>query len=284
MDSVSHLRKESQRERRARPRNDSSVLPLEKSDAVLGTGVDACAAVGAKVGGDIRAEVGDLHRALLTRLFALFTADTADIAQLARHTAFIVVGAAHRRHVLFGHDLDDPSGARLDAQGAGAALAAVHIGYAVVDMDRVIGTGGFTVAQTHTAVGAGSQTAADLHRGGTAHDAAVLRLVSGVIERAHALDDSDLRLYAAGLNAEDLGHRFGAGESAGSAESRFRLALGECFGIAGTAGKSARAAVRAGERFEDRFRFFIFGHRHDDRGDGKDQANQKSDAGDNADR
>lgn len=193
------------------------ILPLEEGDAVLGAGFYARAAVGAQLGGDIGAEVGDLHRALLTRLFALFTADTAGVTQLARHAALIVVGAAHQRHVLLGHDLNDPSGACLDAQGAGAALAAVYIGDAVVDMDRVIGTGGFTVAQTHTAVRAGGQTAADLHCGGTAHDAAVLRLVGGVIERAHALDDSDLGLHAAGLDAEDLGYRLGAGESSGSA-------------------------------------------------------------------
>ena len=251
---------------------------------MLGAGVDARAAVGAKRGGDIRAEVSDLHRALLTRFFALFTADTADIAELAGHAALVVVGAAHHRHVLFGHDLDDPSGARLDAQGAGAAFTAVYVGSAVVDMDRVIGTGGFTVAQPHTAVGAGGQTAADLHRGGTAHDAAVLRLVGGVVERAHALDDCDLGLDAAGLDAEDLGYRLGAGETAGSAESRFRFALGERVGIARAAGKAAGAAVRAGERFEDFFRLFILRYRHDDGGDGEDQTDQKSDAGYDADR
>ena len=143
-------------------RNDNLILSLEEGDAVLGAGVDACAAVGAQFGSDISAEVGDLHRALLTRFFALFTADTADIAQLARHAALIVVGAAHHRHILFGDDLDDASRTRLDAEGTGAAFAVIDIGDAVFDVDRVIIADGDAVAQSHTAVGTGGESSADL--------------------------------------------------------------------------------------------------------------------------
>lgn len=58
-------------------------LRLEIGDAVLGAGVYARAAVGAEARSDVSAEVRNFHRALLARLLALFTADTARCTQLA---------------------------------------------------------------------------------------------------------------------------------------------------------------------------------------------------------
>ena len=89
---------------------------------MLGAGLYTGSAVCAELGGDVCAEVRDLDGALLAGFLALFTADTAGGTQLAGHAALIVIGAAHQRHILLGHYLDDAPRARLDAQGAGAAL------------------------------------------------------------------------------------------------------------------------------------------------------------------
>ena len=89
---------------------------------MLGTGLYAGSAVCAELGSDVGAEVCDLDSALLTGFLALFTADTTGGAQLAGHAALIVIGAAHQRHILLGHYLDDAPRTSLDAQGAGAAL------------------------------------------------------------------------------------------------------------------------------------------------------------------
>ena len=113
---------------------------------MLGTGFDARAASGAEVGRDCRTEVGHLDRALRARFLALFAANAARGTQLAGQSALVVIGAAHDSHLLFGHDLDDAPGTRLDAQGAGAALVLVDDRDAVADADRLIGARRLTIA------------------------------------------------------------------------------------------------------------------------------------------
>ena len=98
---------------------------------MLRTSFHALAAAGTQRGIDDRVEADDLHRSLLAGLFALFTADTAYVAQLSGHAALIMVGTAVERHLLLRHNLDDMPRTRLHAQGAGAALAAVDVRDAV---------------------------------------------------------------------------------------------------------------------------------------------------------
>ena len=72
-----------------------------------------------------------------TVLFTKMACNTSDVAYCHNILTLVLVGAAHRFGSFVGNELDQMSGAGLDAGSAGLAGFLVDHGYSIYDMDRI---------------------------------------------------------------------------------------------------------------------------------------------------
>ena len=79
-----------------------------------------------------------------TVLFTQMACNTSDVAYCHNILTLILIRAPNRFRSFIGNELDQMSGAGLDAGSAGLAGFLVNHGYSVYDMDRIKGTGTYT--------------------------------------------------------------------------------------------------------------------------------------------
>ena len=222
---------------------------------------------------DLGHEVLDLDGVRRALTLALHAADAADVADLARDGALVLIAAANEHGLLVRHTLDDLLRAGIGAGHAADALVAVDLGDAVDDVHRAELTGSGAVAEADAGEAALLIALAAKEHGGLAIlRAGVVEALDGDALRTGARHERDHLLLRTGGDAHDLGDLIGSGLTAGHTAVDRSLAGRDRGGITVTAGVAAAAAVGAGETRTDSFLLGVDLHIEDLRGKGQQRA------------
>ena len=202
-------------------------------------------------------------------------ADAADVADLARQRAALMVGAGDDDVGVVGHRDDDLARADLNALHTAGALIRVHARHTFDDVDGVKLADRNAGAEAKAARGAGRRAVScDEHGRAAVGDAVIDAL--GQMVFAAALDHGDGLFDLHGLHAHDLGHFLCSFRTARGAQANGRLAVEHGLRIGAAAGEAAAAAVRTGQRFGQLWQAFVHLDGKDLGGDGEDAAEQRA--------
>ena len=183
-------------------------------------------------------------------------ADAARGADLFDLRALVAVHALHGDVFALGHELDESLRARLDAQTARDAQAAVHDRNAVDEPDRALRTDVHAGAEAQTAVVAVLEVEPRKHGRAAVVDADVVALLSAGVAGALAADERDLAFQNFRVCAHDAADLCRDRRAADGADVDRRFSGDDRRGSRVAAREYAGAAVVAGQAFAD-FRFTL---------------------------
>lgn len=216
--------------------------------------------------------VFDLDCVKLASLFTLLAADAAGLTGLSRDGSFVGGTACDVSQAAFGNHFDQIVWTCFGTCFAADAVVSVHPCDTVYDADRVEIAGGHAIAKTKAAVAAGADAAVKRFDRFTGRNALIFEnlICFRIVTAAH--NDSVLSFTGIGLDAHDRGESRTYGRAADRAEGNSRAVFYDGVRIIGAAGKSAAAAVCAGQGFCKKFDSFIDRYVHDFSGNRQENA------------
>jgi hypothetical protein len=200
----------------------------------------------------------------LTCLFAQLTTDTTSVTNLTGDLTVVGRRTANPYAALLRNQLDQSLRASLSTSTTSYALFHIDPSYTVYNLDSVILTCSYAVAETDTAVLTFAGATEEALSSCTSGEALVFHALLVNAVSAGAVYTSNLRFAVASVYAQN------SSDTSSSSSATRSTHVGSNGGICSqsssiviTTSEAATAAVCAGQAFSDLYRSFIYGNSHE---------------------